>query len=344
MISQPTALDSSGPDACYSIYGTYLASHFPFANRLAPARHPPELTFSCVAEPPTQGDWLTREPIYASANRIDDRQSFLYVYRGGDFDVLRFSEVADFYVWPDQIVCHLVDPAYDFMVEIHLLGFVLSYWLERQGILALHAAAVVVEERGVAFLASNKGGKSSLAASLMQLGHPLLTDDILPVEGSCQGFIGRPGYPQMRMWPDQAEHFVGQYEALEVVHPRLSKRRVPVGPDRLGSFCGAAQPLACIYVPERREGGAVEVVPLSLGEAVFVLAGYSFLLGIVEAAGWQQRRFQAFTQLAQQVPVRRIVYPNGVEHLPIVRQAILGDLAHLNGKRSGLLDGRSGPS
>ncbi len=136
---------------------------------------------------------------------------------------------------------------------VRKLGDVLSYWLERQGIRALHAAAVVANGRAAAFLSSNYGGKSSLAAAMMQVGCPLLTDDILPVEETGGIFIGRPGYPTMRMWPDEAAYFLGSYEHLPLVHPELSKRRVFVGPDGFGSFCETSQALSCIYLPERRD-------------------------------------------------------------------------------------------
>lgn len=287
----------------------------------------PELSFGYVSEPPDAGEWKNGEPIYASPRLIDERQSFLYIFRHDDYEVLSFSEVANFYIWPERILCHLLDTAYDYMVELHFLGFVLSYWLERQGIPALHASAVVVDGCAAAFLSSNKGGKSSLAASLMQLGYPLLTDDILPIERCGKSFKGRSGYPQMRMWPDQAEYFLGYYEPLEKVHPGLSKRRIPVGIDGLGSFCYEAQSLGCFYLPERREVDKVEITPFSLGEAIVALTNHSFLAGMVEAAGWQTSRFHLFAQLAQQIPVRRIVYPDGMEHLPMVRQAILEDLS-----------------
>ncbi len=53
-------------------------------------------------------------------------------------------------------------------------------------------------------------GKSSLAASFMQNGHPLLTGDILPLEQNTDGaFFARPGYPIMRMWPEEALRFLG---------------------------------------------------------------------------------------------------------------------------------------
>ena len=65
----------------------------------------------------------------------------------------------------------------------------------------------------------------------------------------------------MRMWPDEAQHFLGHYRDLEIVHPQLDKRRVVVGSEGFGTFCAEARPLACIYIPERRD-------PAEWGEGV----------------------------------------------------------------------------
>lgn len=317
----------------YSLYGLSLASDFPFASYLGEGAGTSDLTFRITEAPPTTG--LTRRPAdYVSPLRLDNGSSFLYVYRQDGYLVLRFTEVADFYLWPDSIVCHLLDPDYDYMVEIYLLGVVFSIWMELRGIPALHASAAVVEDRAAAFLATNSGGKSSLAATLMQAGHPLLTDDVLPLERPGETlFLGRPGYPQMRMWPDQARRFLGCYENLEIVHPAYSKRRVPVGEDGLGTLRDEPVPLACFYLPERRDsieaGTGIEIVPVSRAEALMSLIGQSFVPRTVEALGLQKQRLGFFASLVGKVPVRRLIYPNGFDHLPNVRRAILDDLAAL---------------
>ena len=127
----------------------------------------------------------------------------------------------------------------------------------------------------------------------MQAGHPLLTDDILPVEQVAAGrWLGLPGYPAMRMWPDEAEHFLGHHEDLEIVHPQLDKRRVAVGHEGFGAFCAEAQPLACIYIPERRDpalwGNEVEIMSLRPTVAFIEVVRNSFTPRIVEALGWQR--------------------------------------------------------
>jgi len=218
------------------------------------------------------------------------------------------------------------------LVEIRLLGPVLSYWMERLGLLALHASAVGIGQRAIGFLASHGGGKSGLAAGLMRYGHPLLTDDILPVEERDGTFFGRPGYPQMRMWPDAAAHFLGDWEELPLVLPEIAKRRVPVGPaleGGFGSFHPDSLPITALYVPERRQDGPIEIREVLRSEGLLELVRHSFSPRLVEAAGLQPRRFDLFARLVQRVPIRRLVYPSGFHRLPEVAEAVLRDLDRL---------------
>ena len=312
----------------YSLFGLTMASDFPFANRLAAGAGSRDVTFTCVPDSPYASGWERNVPAYASPSCIESGESVFYLYRRATHDVMRFTEVADFYLWPDRIVCHLLNPVYDYLVEIHLLGTVLSYWLELQGMPTLHAAAVVVDDRAVAFIGTNGASKSSLAATFMQAGYPLLTDDILPLQGCRDRFVGLPGYPQMRLWPDQAQYFLGHYKELEQVHPPYTKRRVPVGTNNFGNFCEASKPLACLYLLERRETaeGAIEITSVSPRDAVIEFVRHSFGAHIVEAIGLHVQRLGFFAEMARCVTMRRIIYPHGMRYLSRVRSSILEDL------------------
>lgn len=334
----------------YSLYGLTLASDFSFASYLAPGSGSPTLTFTCVESAPFDG-WQKTEPVYASPPYPgEDGKSEVLLYRADECLIVCFSGIADFYLWPGQISCHPLVAEYHrrlsgsysreeienyqhTLIEIYLLGYVLSCWLEWRGMPALHASAVVVDGGAAAFLSSGGGGKSSSAVSLMQDDYPLLTDDILPIEHAGEEYLGRPGYPQLRMWPEQAHHFLGRYEDLDLVHPALSKRRVPVEKSGLGTFCSTPQPLACLYLPERRNpegwGTRVQIEPVPRREAVLALIGHSFVAAVVEGLGLHPQRLGFFSRMVLRVPVRRIIYPNGFEHLPQVRSAILDDLARL---------------
>jgi hypothetical protein len=307
----------------WRLFGFRVASHHAFVNHVPRVDGPADLLFDLIDDPDAPAD----APIsYSSPARLEEGEGFLDIIVLPDRDVMRFNGVAEFVVRPERITCRILDPAYAFMVELHLLGFVLSLWLERRGLLALHASGVVVDGAGVGFLATNKGGKSSLAATLARQGHPLLSDDIIPLEVDASGVRGRPSYPQMRMWRDLAAQFVPDVDALGTVHPRLDKRRVPLGPGTFGRLADAPAPLRCLYLPERAAVPAATVEPVAPGRTLVELARHSFLRGILESLGLHAARLPALARVAQHVPIRRLVYPEGFGELETVARAIVDDV------------------
>jgi hypothetical protein len=317
----------------YRLFGLTLASNFRLVKRVALlANSAHNLTFTCTVVESVPGDWTGVPPTYISPYKTKNGESMLHVYHQPTCDVLHFTDVADFYVWPDRIICYQLQRASRYQVEMWLVGTVLALWLEREAIPVLHASAVVVEDRAVAFLASNTAGKSTLAAALMQCGYPLLTDDALPIKCYNNNCIGQPGYPQLRLWPDQAAHFLGHFENPELVHLEASKQIVPVGPG-FGDFCDVPQPLGCLYIPIRRDpevgGTEIEITPVSLRDATIELVRYSFLNRVLAALGLQPGRLDYLVQIAKQVPMRRIIYPSGLKHLPRVCEKLLEDVKAL---------------
>jgi hypothetical protein len=312
------------------LYGFHLASDFPLAIGCGggSSGDSPDLTFSVRRLAPAPPLWQQTPPVYSSPWQTENGESASLLYRTPGFEVLRFPGLFDFYLWTDRIVCHLLDPSSRSFVEIRLLGPVFAYWLERRGMPALHASAVGVDRRAAAFLSAHGTGKSGLAAALMRAGASLLTDDVFPLEERNGAFLGRPGYPQMRMWPDEATHFLGGCDGLPLVHPGLSKRRLPVGPDGFGTFCDDPLPLARLYLPDRlpdREA-PIEIREISPRDAVIELLRHSFTPLLVEAAGLQTARFDLLSRLVLQVPVSRLRYPSGFDRLPEVAEAVQRDL------------------
>jgi len=314
----------------HQLYGLTLASDFPFRNRLSMGKGAPDILFTRVYDAPEDFVPDAQPTIYTSSVSPRDNVPFLRIYalRADTPDeviVLNYPQSADHYLYPDRIVTHLRQPDYDYLVEIQLLGDVLSVWLERQGMVALHASAVTVGDAAVGFLASNKGGKTSLAASLMQADCPLLTDDILPLKATAGGVIGYPGFPQMRMWPEVAAHFLEDWSDTEIIHPAFTKRRIPVGSQGIGRFQEQPVRLARLFVPEMVDDPSqrIEMEPLPVREVLAQLLGNSFAVDWIDALGWQQRRLSVLAKTASTVPVLRLRYPRGMDRLTQVRQAIL---------------------
>lgn len=315
----------------FRVYGIDLASDFPFQTPLyrSDARTPPDLTFTRVRAVPAAPSIEGAEPVFESRYLTEEGEPQIRLYRVDDFHLFRQVGVADYYMWPDRILCHQHDPARTQMVELYFLSLLCGFWLESRGRVVLHASAVGVEDRAVVFLATNTGGKTSLATSLMRAGHPLLTDDFLAVsvpEGN-DAALGHPGFPQMRMWPDLADHFIGAHQHLPHVLPDISKRRVPVESEGLGAFCPESKPLARLYLPERQGSGSeVVITTVPPRDALIELVRESFLGTVLEKVGLHESRFHRLASLVGRVPVKRLVYPEGLERLPAVRRAILSDV------------------
>ncbi|HEX7001075.1 MAG TPA: hypothetical protein VF164_05205 [Trueperaceae bacterium] len=316
-------------------YGLRLVTNHRFRFHLAadPPVDAPTLRFELVRDSPLAARWDADGPVFTTAAGTEETAG-LQAFDLGEVKVLRFLDACDFFLFVGEgrrgegrIACHLRDEDYRFAIDIWLMGTVLALWLELSGTPVLHASAVEVGAVGagtfpsaaIGFLATSKGGKSSLAATLMRRGNRLLSDDNVALRGGQGGeWLAVPSYPQMRMWPDQAAHFLGAERAgrLERVQPSNPKLMVPVGPGGFGGFYSDAVPLRALYLPERVIGfGGVQVERLPLAEALIELVRNTFLFEVVEAFGLMQARFGAFGDLLRTVPVLRLRYREGLDQL-----------------------------
>jgi hypothetical protein len=309
-----------------SLFGLTFASELPFRIALPVRRGPAELSLH-----PSPRPLLARPsapPLYASPLLDRDGTRLGSLYQEPDGEVLRFSGGLEFRLLPERIDRYLPGSGSD-LAELRFLGPVLSYWFERRGETALHASAVALGGGAVGFLSHHGGGKSGLAAALVQAGASLLTDDLLVLGERDGRWQARPSYPCMRMWPDEAEHFRGASAHLPLVQEDSAKRSVAVGFDGaggFGAFHGEPAPLACLYLASRRRetSGGVEIGPVARGEALVELVRHSFSARLVEAAGLQPARLDRLARLVRSVPVRRLNYPSGFGRLPEVAEALLG--------------------
>jgi hypothetical protein len=328
----------------YRLYGLTVATELRFAHRVPeaePGAGPPDLSLVVVDAPALPGEEEAGPPLYSSPERRPDGTPVLEVAEAPAGTLLRYAGDAVLLVGEDRILARADPPAASgtapagFLpprVEVRLLGAALAFHLERREVPVLHAAAVTIGDRAVAVLATQGGGKSSLAAALLTAGHPLLADDVLAVDVPSAGApVARPAYPQMRFVPQDAARWLGAERSARLPrsHPDHPKLRVPVGGDEgLGRFDPSGRPLAGIYLPARRapdDPRGVTIEPVTPRAAVLALLAGSFLPRLVEAMGWAGRRLDLLTRLASAVPVRRISFPEGLEHLPEVVERLAED-------------------
>ncbi len=283
----------------------------------------PELIFTCrQTEPqPFAGRTLYLSP---SLNASGDPAVQLFEIDDSTW-LMRFPQIADFSLRQGEIECRLIDSRLAFMVDVLLLGHVMACYLEQQGVLALHAGALVIGDKAV-LLAGHKGaGKSSMVSSMAASGFPLMADDIAAVEGSDGAVLCRSAFPQVKLTPEQLERFAkGHHGAYPLFHPGFTKLSVPVAD--LGTFDLGPRRVGAIYLLERGSGVRPTFETLPPARAVVELAQHAFLEHIIESTPIRRARFEHLVRVARAVPVRRLRYPNGFHHLADVHAAIVHDL------------------
>ena len=182
-------------------------------------------------------------------------------------------------------------------VRLTLLGPGMAVLLHQRGFLVLHASAVEIAGRAVAFLGDSGSGKSTLAAALHARGHRLVADDVAAVRIGPDGPEVHAGFPQLKLWPDALSALGCDAAPLERVEPGLDKRahRIPAGFAETSVL-----PLARLYVVE--EGDAVELTRLQPRDAFLALVRYAYGIQRLDGATGLDH-FRVRSEIVQRAPV-----------------------------------------
>ncbi|QPC85008.1 hypothetical protein G4Y79_11755 [Phototrophicus methaneseepsis] len=235
---------------------------------------------------------------------------------------IRYQGIGSFLVQHgDEVIVDLDEGAPESVVRLALLGPAISVILHQRGFLVLHGSAISINGRAIAIMGNSGDGKSSLAASLQGKGYDLIADDLSVIDVDDQENIRlRPGYPQLKLWPDLLEAVGDDAAKLEQVSPNIDKRakRLQAG------FVDQPVPLHRIYVLGVADSVAVE--PLSGQEAFMQLVYNSHNVFLLDDTGTSQSHFFQCAQLIKHVPVCRLQRPWSLDHMPDVIRAIEEDV------------------
>ena len=261
--------------------------------------------------------------------------------KNGDFH-LRFSQLAHFSVsGTKKEICCYCKPDVPLESIVHLLlDMVVPLLLSQQGRLVLHAGAVSISGKIIAFLGETGQGKSSITASFGQKGFPVVTDDCLVVEDKGRYLVCIPLYPGLRLWPDAVSALFGDVLSLPAVTHFTDKRRLGAEKGLL-TFSAYPGPLERIYVlsarqnrQKKKDDSTITIDPLAPREAFMELVKHPYRLGLNTRERLREE-FQNLGRLVNSLAIRRIVYPRDYALLPDVHAAILADLgAEVGGRRS----------
>jgi len=216
-----------------------------------------------------------------------------------------FPEAGEFRVREGrEIVVRPAPGAGEREVRLFLLGTAWGAVCYQRGVFFLHAGAVKIGERAVAFCGPAGSGKSTLAAWLTLRGRPLVADDL------CRFHVSRshppvvyPSAPRLKLWRDALDVLGRGHEDLERDHFRLDKFHWPME----GKGASAPLPLSSVCLLDWGEPALVRLKGLDAVKSLVASAAYrGELLEPMGRLGWHWERC---AELARRVPVRRFTRP-----------------------------------
>jgi hypothetical protein len=179
-----------------------------------------------------------------------------------------------------------------------LVGRVLPWAALLSGREVLHASAVAIDRRAVAFVGGTGVGKTSLAVQLMLCGAGFVTDDVLAVDTAPDGrVVAYPGACIASVRPGERDLIPrAAWERLGVVLGDSVKTYVAV------PGAGGPLPLGALCFMERADGPALE--PLTGGSPRHLL-GSTFVVG-VQTPQRLVKQLDVCAAMARDVPLLRV--------------------------------------
>ena len=205
-------------------------------------------------------------------------------------------------------------------VRLYLLGSAMGLLLHQRGMLPLHANAISIGGRAVAFAGPSGAGKSTLALWFADQGHRVIADDVCSI---CFDPVGRPmvspGIPRLRLWREAIEasgRSVAAFERSYAGDESFEKYDLPG--DRLARSPDV--PLAALYVLERGEQFAIGPLGgVDAAQAIFANTYRGEYVARTDNAGTHLRASMA---LIAKTPIFRVKRRWGFDRLHVEAERI----------------------
>jgi hypothetical protein len=185
----------------------------------------------------------------------------------------------------------------------YLVGPVLGLLLRLRGVVCLHASAVTLGDRAVAFLGSEGAGKSTTAAALAQRGHAIIADDVVALVEQEGYFSVLPAYPHLSLWPESVKLLYGPDKMLPTISPDWGKHFLSLAANGL-KFEERSLPLGAIFIlgERSRDSRAPFLNSVSHKEGLLSLVANSFATSLLDQ-DMRAREFLLFGRVLSAVPI-----------------------------------------
>lgn len=290
----------SGDTSCRSrLYGLDIASAINLYSRRSASVTNTDVWVTLREPAPVSGDVPAGELQVQWSTPDGLRASFVRTATGDH--LLRFQSTCEVVIDASatRISLRMAEGVPVAMGSVLIAGTVLSYLLMLRDAPVLHASAVQIDGRAIAFVGSSGMGKTTLATLLCRAGGNLITDDVLRLgraDGGAYGcYLGATELRLREAAAGLASDFgdSGSHRTTADARRALS---VPIASQE-------RSPLAALIVPRpRRDLDAIELTRLQPRDAAIGLLSFPRILGIC-APVLLSRAFVQATDIAEAVPM-----------------------------------------
>lgn len=204
-------------------------------------------------------------------------------------------------------------------------GVGMGLLLYQRGIHSLHGSAISLDGQAVAFVGRKGMGKSTTASVLHKQGHPLITDDVLPIHVSSDSVSVTPSFPHLKLFPNVLEGVLEEDPDSYLQVDPANKKRARSATE---NFPRRRLPLRCIYVLDWGDQSTqIRASPLTGKKACLELLRHSFALRMFKSNGATPDQLNTMSHLAAHVPVRTLERPYDVEKAKRISSFLKSDLA-----------------
>ena len=247
--------------------------------------------------------------------------------------LLPIHEVGRFFVRDGAEIVVEPDPGVpEANVRLFLLGSAMGALLHQRGLLPLHANAVEIDGKAVAFMGGSGSGKSTLAAWLHDRGYRIIADDVCVVRFDQAGrALASPGLPRLRLWKEALEAS-GREASLHTLsyagRGQIEKYDVPIANP---SAVAAEIELAAVYLLGKGDDLSIQQL-LGVEAAEAVLAN-TYRGGYIPIAKTMREYWASCVALVRGTPVFSAERSWGLEKLDEQGARMLDHARELIGRR-----------
>jgi hypothetical protein len=202
------------------------------------------------------------------------------------------------------------------ILSLFVAGSVMALVSYQRGLLPLHASAIAIEGRAIAFVGESGAGKSTTAAALQACGYGIVTDDVLPVRVEGARSWVSPAFPQLKLTSAAAAALGHDQQSIFSLHSRLNK----YGHRVTETFDPAELPLQSVYVLDI--GETLMIQPLGPQEALLAAIANAYGARPLKAVIQSPSYFAQIMTLLKTVKFYRLTRPANLQALPELAQFV----------------------